>query len=359
MPRGDLYAARLVAVALLLLTLALGSPRARSAVAQPSGAIVSTLAGSDTPGFAEGPAASAQFLELDGVAVDAAGVVYLASNGGVRTITRDGMVSTLAQTGLKPTGPQGSPQVFVATSVGVDQAGPVYATNSFAGTLWKILQDGTVLNVAGAETAEAGGFADGPAGAALFHSPSGIAPAPAGMVYVADANNNRVRKVAPDGTVTTLGGSGVRGFADGPAASAQFAYPTGVAVDSGGVVYVADQDNSRIRKIAADGTVTTLAGSGVAGYADGPAASAQFRAPYAIAVDTAGAVYVADEADNRIRKIAPDGTVTTLAGSGVRGFADGPADTAQFDSPEGVAVDTAGVVYVADKNNFRVRKIVP
>jgi hypothetical protein len=359
MARGNLYAARLVAAPLLLLTLALGSPRARGVVAQPSGAVVSTLAGSDTPGFAEGPAASAQFLELDGVAVDSAGVVYVASNGGVRTIAPDGIVRTLAETGLKPTGPEGSPQVFVATSVAVDQAGVVYATNSFAGTLWKILQDGTVLNLAGGETPEAGGFADGPAGAALFHSPSGITAGPDGTVYVADTNNNRVRKVAPDGTVTTFAGSGTAGYADGPASSAQFAFPTGVAVDSGGVVYVADHNNSRVRKVAPDGTVTTLAGSGVAGYADGPAASAQFRAPYAIAVDTVSAVYVADEADNRIRKISPDGTVTTLAGSGVRGFADGPAATAQFDVPEGVAVNAAGIVYLADKHNFRVRMIVP
>jgi sugar lactone lactonase YvrE len=203
-----------------------------------------------------------------------------------------------------------------------------------------------------------GGVADG-VGAAQFNCPTGVAVDREGNIIVADSRNNRVRKIAPDGTVSTIAGSGSQGFADGPGASAQFNYPTGVAVDGVGNIIVADSDNHRVRKIAPDSTVSTLAGSGRAGFADGPGAAAQLNGPKGVAVDCEGNIIVADSCNNRVRKIAPNGTVSTLAGSGSQGFADGPGASAQFDYPTGVAVDCAGDIIVTDYGNHRVRKIAP
>jgi len=157
--------------------------------------------------------------------------------------------------------------------------------------------------------------------------------------------------------VATLSGDGTPGFANGPGATAQFSSPVGVAVDGSGNVYVADVSNNRIRKITPAGEVTTLAGTGTPGFADGPGATAQFNSPFGVAIDVSGNVYVGDQFNHSIRKITPAGDVSTLAGDGTSGFVDGPGASAQFNSPFGVAVDGSGNVYVADQNNHRIRKI--
>ncbi len=210
--------------------------------------------------------------------------------------------------------------------------------------------------LAGSGTA---GYADGPGAQASFNCPRGVAIDGEGHVIVADQSNHRVRKIAPDGTVTTLAGSGTGGYADGRGAQASFYNPNGVAIDGEGHVIVADQSNHRVRKIAPDGTVTTLAGSGTGGYADGRGAQASFHNPSGVAIDGEGHVIVADQSNHRVRKIAPDGTVTTLAGSGTIGYADGPGAQAGFNNPRGVAIDGEGHVIVADCSNHRVRKIAP
>jgi sugar lactone lactonase YvrE len=150
----------------------------------------------------------------------------------------------------------------------------------------------------------------------------------------------------------------VSGYADGPAAEAQFNGPRGVAVDAKGNVYVADTGNHRIRMISPAGQVTTLAGGSEPGYKDGKGSEARFNYPADIAADAAGNLYVADTANHCIRKITPEGVVTTLAGNGKPGDTDGPLAEAQFRAPEGVAVDSQGNVYVADTGNQRIRKIV-
>jgi len=202
-------------------------------------------------------------------------------------------------------------------------------------------------------------FVDGPGISATFNSPRGVAVDGAGNVYVADTGNHRIRKISPAGVVTTLAGTGSTVFVDGPGITATFNQPFGVAVDGTGNVYVADVFNHRIRKITSAGAVTTLAGDGTQGFLDNAnGTSARFDAPFGVAVDGAGNVYVGDTQNHRIRKITSAGAVTTLAGNGTTGSADANGTSAQFAFPFGVAVDGAGGnVYVADQNNNRIRHI--
>ena len=199
-------------------------------------------------------------------------------------------------------------------------------------------------------------LADAPAAWAMFKAPSGVAMDSTGKHYVADVKNHMIR-VVHKGQVTTLAGSGTAGFADGAAAVAKFNSPIGVAVDSAGKVYVADQLNHRIR-VVHNGQVTTLAGSGMDGFANGTAASAMFDTPFGVAVDGAGKVYVADKMNHRIR-VVHNGQVTTLAGSGSGGYLNGASASAKFNRPIGVAVDGAGKVYVGDQFNNVIRIINP
>ncbi len=237
--------------------------------------------------------------------------------------------------------------------VAVDSTGVVYVADYDNDKIRKVLPDGTVSTLAGGVS----GFADGRGYAAKFNHPSGVAVDSTGVVYVADSFNHRIRKILPDGRVSTLAGRGVQGFEDGAGAVAQFRYPEGIAVDRAGVVYVADSGNRRIRKILPDGTVSTLAGSDVRGFADGVGAVAHFYGPAGVCVDSTGVVYVADTFNHRIRKILPDGTVSTLAGRGVQGFEDGEGAAAEFYKPYGIVV-TRGVVYVADSGNNCIRMIL-
>lgn len=212
-----------------------------------------------------------------------------------------------------------------------------------------------VTTITGAES----GFADGTLKDARFSLPSGVVRDGNNRLLVTEAGNHRVRAVdiAGDSVATLAGGSA--GFADGALTSARFKQPSGVAVASGGRVIIADSANHRIRVMASN-TVKTLAGTGERGLVDGPAASAKFDSPVAVAVDSAGQIYVVDRGNHRIRRISTTGEVSTYAGTGEEGFADGPVDQALFQFPEGLAIDEstgAVVLYIADTLNSRVRII--
>jgi sugar lactone lactonase YvrE len=267
---------------------------------------VSTLAGNGEAGFADGTGTDAQFALPTGIAVDSQGNIYVADfdNHRIRLITTKGVVSTLAG--------KGSP-----------------------------------------------GFADGNSQEAQFNNPAGVAVDSTGNVYVSDQANHCIRKISPAGQVTTLAGNGKTGFSDGNGLSSQFAFPTGIALDKKGNLLVADRDNHRVRLISPRGQVSTLAGTGKAGYSEGKTTTALFNAPNGITADQEGNVYVAEYGGNRIRKISLQGEVRTLAGNGTPGYNDGGYQTSQFNHPSGIAVDRQGNVYVADAGNSCIRMISP
>lgn len=201
------------------------------------------------------------------------------------------------------------------------------------------------------------GLRDGPAAQARFSDPFGLAAAPDGRVFIADGgDNNRIRVLERDGQVRTLAGK-EEGFTDEAGTQARFNTPSGLALDAAGNLYVADTGNHAIRKVTPQGQVTTLAGDGAAGWRDGPGQQARFNAPLAVAVDAQGRVFVADSYNDRIRMITPDGQVTTLAGAGHPGHADGPGAKALFDTPSGLALGPDGRLWVADTRNHAIRLI--
>ena len=203
------------------------------------------------------------------------------------------------------------------------------------------------------------GVRDGPMVRARFDEPWGLVRGPGGSLFIADGGEaNRIRRIGPDGAVVTLAG-GAEGFADGTGEQARFHTPSALAVDGRGHLYVADTGNHAIRRVAPDGTVTTLAGDGTAGFRDGAGEQARFHGPMGVAVDGAGRVFVADTWNDRIRVIEPDGTVRTLAGGGEPGFRNGPGGLARFDTPTGLALGTGGRLWVADTGNAALRWIDP
>ena len=330
------------------------------------GPVVTTLAGSGNPGFADGAGAEAGFGVPSGVVVDGIGNVYVGDhlNHRIRKITEGGVVSTVAGGGKG--GPKARAHALQGETVGrkacfnkpvglaVDKGGNIYVADKLNHSIRKVTPDGVVDTIAGSGKPD---FADGEGGAARFNLPHGVAVDESGNIYVADFGNNRIRKITASGNVTTLAGSGKPEFADGLGKEASFNGPNSVAIDGSGNVYVADRGNNRIRKISPNGTVATLAGSGKPEFADGLGKEASFNQPSGIAVDGIGNVYVADSYNHRIRKIGPSGYVTTLVGSGNPGSEDGYGSAASFNSPYAIAVDAGGAVYVADQLNHKIRKI--
>jgi len=328
--------------------------------------LVTVLAGTaGVPGNADGIGAAAQFNDPGGVAVDDAGNVYIADSGNntIRRITPGGEVTTIAGTaGVSGSadGVGAAAQFYLPSGVALDGVGNIYVSDGFNDTIRKITPNGEVSTLAGTPGVE--GSADGVGAAAQFGYLTGLALDSAGNIYVADDGNRTIRKITPSGMVTTLAGTpGVDGSADGVGAAAQFNFPVGVAVDNAGNVYVTDWQNCTIRKITPAGLVTTFAGmAALGGFADGTGTAAEFFLPAGVAIDSAGTAYVADQGNNARRKVTPYGVVTTLAGGNfLSGSADGTGSAAQFNNPNAVAVDNTGNIYVADRGNGTIRKVSP
>ena len=259
-------------------------------------------------------------------------------------------------------GPATAADINGPSSVAVDTRGNMYVTDELNQRVRRIDAGGTITTVAG--NGAAGSTADGgPATAALLTDPIGVAVDPGGTVYVADAGGNKIRAIDASGRITTKAGDGTAGFSGdgGPSTSARVNAPGAIVVDAAGSIYIADTGNNRVRKIAASGLISTIAGSGTAGFSGdgGPAALAQLNGPLGLAFDAAGNLYIADEANSRIRKVDAAGVITTLAGTGVAGFSGegGQASLANLNFPKAVAIDGAGNLYISDTRNLRVRRV--
>ena len=333
-------------------------------------AVIQTVAGNGTAAFSgdNGAAATASLSEPFGVAVDAAGNVYVAdtSNHRVRKVDTSGMITTVAGKGTGTFSGDGGPAIRAALNtpigVAVDTAGNLYIADAFNNRIRKVSTTGVVTTVAGNGDARFSGDYTAATSASLS-APFGIAVDKAGNLYIADTSNHRVRKVDASGTIATVAGNGTEGFSgDGGAATrARLNFPTGVTLDKAGNLFITDQSNHRIRKVNTGGVITTVAGNGDAGFSGDHAAAtrASLNLPIGTAVDAADTLYIADTSNHRIRRVSADGMVTTVAGNGIEGFSgDGSEATrASLKSPSGVAMDSAGNLYIADSFNNRIRKL--
>jgi len=338
------------------------------AVACFAAGVVSTVAGPNpaTSGYVDGVGSSAKFNFPAAIAVAASGNIYVADwyNNVVRKILPNGTVSTFAGTGLHgANNGAGTLATFNGINgLAVDAAENVYVADGGNNMIRKIDSTGFVSTLAGSlYPAEA----DGLGTAASFTDPWGITLDASANVYVSEYFNGVIRKITPSGNVTTIAGS-TNGYVDGAKGAAKFANPKGLVVSSAGIIYVADEANEVIRAIDAQGNVTTLAGlPNRIGYADGNTTSALFHLPNAIALDTQNNLIVSDSLNNAVRKVTLAGVVTTMiratpdGAGGTLGFVDGTLANAKLGFPDGLAIDTAGNIFLAERTNLAIRKIIP
>jgi hypothetical protein len=329
------------------------------------GGNVGTFAGlAGAAGSVDGTGNAARFRSPYALAIDQNTNVFVADYGNklIRKITSTGVVTTvggLAGVAGAVDGPTNSALFNLPTGIAVNSSGTLFVTE-IGNCDVRTLSAGNVTTFAGFPGATFIGANDGPANAARFFGPWGIAAASSGNVYVADTSNDTIRKISTNGTVTTLAGTpGLQGSTDSTNSAALFRLPYGIAVDASENIYVADELNQTIRKITVDGTVTTLAGlARSSGNADGTNSSARFSFPTGLGLDASNNIYVCDSFNYTIRKVTPDGVVTTIAGkAGQIGSADGTNSAARFSAPWDVVADSTFNLFVTDRNNGTIRKI--
>lgn len=318
----------------------------------------STLAGTSSRGNADGPGGISRFIEPTGVAIDASGNIYVADSGNhvIRTITPAGIVSTWAGKAGEAgqiDGPGSAARFLYPSHLAVDAAGNVFVSDWGNHAIRRITPNGVVTTWAG--QLGTAGTADGTGSSARFNRPRGLALDASGAVYVADTNNQTIRKISPAGEVSTLAGvAGIPGQADGVGASARFFSPYDLAVDRTGTLYVTESGRGTVRRIAPNGAVTTLGGKSLGGWTD-----IFFQMPTGVAVDAAGTVYLSD-VNHTIRRVTIQGVHDTIAGSADNpGAADGTGVAARFRFPDGLTLDAVGNVIVADRGNNTVRRMTP
>jgi sugar lactone lactonase YvrE len=330
---------------------------------------IRTLAGEPAAGATNGFGSNARFNHPNGIASDSAGNIYIADteNSTIRKITPNGFASTLA--GLAGSygsadGSGSTARFYGPQGIAADNTGQLFVADTANSTIRKIAAAGVVSTFAGA--AGISNSLDGAGAGARFYHPEGLALDAGENLYVADSWNHTIRKITAGGTVSTLAGlAGNSGSADGTNSKARFCRPSGIAVDSGTNLYVADALNHTIRKITPAGNVSTIAGlAGIWGSTDGTNSNARFYQPQGICVAASGDIFVGDSGNQTLRKISPAGTnwvVSTVAGlSGLAGSTNGTGASAQFYFPGGIALDGAGYLYVADtaNNTARTTRIV-
>ena len=334
--------------------------------------IISKVAGSEFGGFFSGdggPATNAAVAFPRGLALDTAGNLFIADtlNFRIRRVSPDGIISTVAGNGTERFSGDGgaatSASLVRPQAVAVDAAGNLFIADTFNHRIRQVSPDGIISTVAGNGR---GGFSGdgGPATNASLVFPEGLALDAAGNLFIADAFNDRIRQVSPDGIISTVAGNGIRGFSGdgGPATNASLD-PDGLAVDAAGNLFIADAFNHRIRQVSPDGVISTVAGDGTERFSGdgGPATDASISFPHDLALDAAGNLFIADSSNHRIRRVSPDGIISTVAGNGFGGFSGdgGPATNASLRFPGGVALDAAGNLFIADRGNDRIRRVSP
>lgn len=320
---------------------------------------LSTLAGSvGNAGLVNGAALTSQFNFPAGIVIGSDNSIYVADqfNATVRKISPTGVVSTYVSSSAS--------KLSHPTGLAIDSKGVLYIADPLSQGVFSVSTNGSVTLIAGGTGVGGTGSAvsvDGVGAAATFYGPRGIAVDTSGNLYVTDTANYTIRKITSGGVVTTLAGSGgIQGSADGVGTAARFFMPVGIAIDDNGVLYVTDSDNCTIRKITPNGVVSTLAGNpGVAGSADGVGALAQFNYPTGIAVDKLGNIFVCDQFNSTIRKITQTGVVTTLTGLvSTQGAVDGVGAAARLAWPYSITVDANGKLYISDFENYTIRTAV-
>ncbi|MHB1721058.1 MAG: NHL repeat-containing protein, partial [Acidimicrobiales bacterium] len=322
----------------------------------PSG-IAGVFAGTGVSGFSGdgGPATAAELDDPTGLAVASNGDVYIADAGSnrVRMVTPSGIITTVAGTGVAGFSGDGGPataaELDYPNALAISATGALLISDGGNRRVREVSASGIITTVAGNGTLGLSGDG-GPAAEAGLSEPLGVAVGPGG-VYVADAWNDAVRRILPSGVIETVATA-----ADG------LSFPVAVAVDAAGDIFVADWSN-RVVEITPSGAATTFAGTGVAGFSGdgGPATAAELDHPSGLAVAPNGDVYISDAGNNRVRMVNPSGIITTVAGTGVAGFSGdgGPATAAELDYPNGLALGPDGGLFIADRNNQRIREILP
>jgi cysteine-rich repeat protein len=332
--------------------------------------VITTVTGTDTPGFSGdgGPASEAQVDRPSSVVVDGLGNLVIADgqNHRIRRVGTDGVMTTVAGTGAqKPSGDGGaatSARLDSPEDTAVDALGNLFFADRFNHRVRRVGTDGVITTVAG--TGASGFSGDGgPATEAQLANPSSVVFDGDGNLLV--ASDNRIRRIdAQSGVITTVAGTGVSGFSgdDGPATEAELQSPSSVAVDSLGTFFIAEPTGHRVRRVDADGVITTFAGTGEIGFSGdgGPATSATLTNPSGVASDGLGNLFIADRSNHRVRRVDADGIITTFAGTGVTGGFSGdggPATAAELRNPSGVTVDALGNVFIGDRDNHRIRRV--
>jgi uncharacterized protein (TIGR03437 family) len=316
---------------------------------------IATVAGTGTSGTAGvgGAAVDAQLHYPEGVAVDQAGNLFIADVVRILEVTPSGMLTSISGNGAAVPG----------NAVAVDGGHNLFVVNDQETSIERISASGTIATIGGNGSPSFSGDG-GPAILAQLNLPLTLALDSAGALYIADYINNRVRKVTSDGVITTVAGGGTAGaLINAPATSTALGRVSGVAVDGAGEIFLSDSDNACVWKVDVNGVISRYAGTGVQGFSGdgGPAVDAELEVPWGLALDGAGSLYIADEIGNRVRKVSPDGAISSFAGNGVGSYSGdgGQAADAGLNFPQSITVDAAGNVYITDRNNSRVRMVSP